>query len=128
MNFVPVRKEGPVVHFPNGQSANLGGDTTRLSDGEYRAGFRAHHLEVAGDSAEKPSFEAKLIATELTGSDTYIHVEALGERWIGLVPGLKTFQVGELFQIRLNPGNLLYFDQSGKSACPPGAETRNSRA
>ena len=116
MNFLPVRKQGGKVHFPNGQSTPAAQAVAALPDGEYRAGFRAHHLEVGGDAAGKVAFEGKLIVTELTGSDTYIHVETAGERWIGLVPGLQTFEIGGHVPLCLNPDNVFYFDQQGKLA------------
>ncbi len=128
MNFVPVRKEGKVVHFPNGQSALAGDDLAGSPDGDYRAGFRAHHLEVTRNTTDKLTFDAELVVTELTGSETYIHVAAMGERWIGLVPGVRAFQIGQVFQICLNPKHVFYFDKKGKlvdlprpKAAKPGA-------
>ena len=113
MNFLPVRKDSNVVHFPGGQSVEATGDLARRPDGEYRAGFRAHHVEMGEHSSDKIGFDAKLIATELTGSETYIHVEAEGERWIGLVPGLQMLEIGADLQICLNAKNLFYFDHDG---------------
>ncbi len=119
MNFVAVQKEGDVVHFPNGQSIPAGGDLAGLPNGEYRAGFRAHHLELGENTSGKLVFDAELVFTELTGSETYIHVSAAGEGWIGLIPGVHTFQVGQAFKICLNPKNIFYFDQAAKLAASP---------
>ncbi|MEM6474720.1 MAG: ABC transporter ATP-binding protein [Pseudomonadota bacterium] len=118
MNFVPVRKEGASVHFPGGQTAPASDDLTDLPDGEYRAGFRAHHVEIGAGRAGNLTFESTLIVTELTGSETYVHVEAAGQLWIGLVPGVHTFDAGQALQISLNPANLFYFDQNGALAGP----------
>jgi len=114
MNFVMVRKEGTQVHFPNRQSTSLGGDDAQLPDGEYRAGFRAHHLELGGNAVGKIAFDAKLIVTELTGSDTFFHIETVGERWIGLVAGPQPFAEGEALRVSVDPTNIFYFDQHGK--------------
>lgn len=116
MNFLPVRTEGGVVNFPNGQSTRIADDMAPMPDGEYRAGFRAHHLEFGTNTAGKIAFEAQLIVTELTGSDTYIHVESAGERWIGLVPGIQTFEPGQSLQLCIDPEILFYFDADGKLA------------
>ena len=122
MNFLSVRKEGTAIQFPGGQSTPAKGDLARLPDGEYRAGFRVHHVEMGGSAKHKTRFDAKLIATELTGSDTYIHVEAVGERWIGLIPGLHTLEADTALQISLNPENIFYFDRDGKLVAPLEAE------
>jgi len=126
MNFLPVWKDGTLVHFPDGQSTKARDDLAHLPDGEYRAGFRAHHLELGENPSDKITFEGKLIVTEFTGSDTYIHVEALDERWIGLVPGLQTFEIGQALQICLNPDNIFYFDRNGKLASLPNPESEKS--
>ncbi len=128
MNFMPVRKEAGALHFSNGQSFATGGGLTDLPDGEYRAGFRAHHLEIGEPTADKLVFDAKLIVTEITGSETFIHVEAAGERWIGLVPGIHAFEVSQHFQICLSPENIFYFDQRGHLAGSSNSETGQLRA
>jgi len=123
MNFLPVRKAGNLVTFPNGQTAQAGDELALLPDREYRAGFRAHHIEVGGRPADKLAFEAQLVITELTGSETYIHLEAAGERWIGLIPGTQTFEVGQQLHIGLDTANLFYFDHDGQRVGLPRAET-----
>jgi len=123
MNFLTAKKADAAIQFSNGQSTKANGDLARYSDGQYRAGFRAHHLELSDDSTGKIAFEAKLIATELTGSDTYIHIEVAGERWIGLLQGLQTLEIGQLLQICVSPENLFFFAQDGKLAGSPETET-----
>ena len=56
--------------------------------------------------------------TELTGSDTYVHFETMGERWIALVPGLANFAVGERLTLNADPKELFCFDADGQAATP----------
>ncbi|GAB5483425.1 MAG: ABC transporter ATP-binding protein [Parasphingorhabdus sp.] len=128
MNFVSVQKDGAVVHFPNGQTTILNDDLARLPNGEYKAGFRAHHLEMSDGQSDAVEFAAKLIVTELTGSDTYIHVNARDERWIGLIPGLQTFEVGQVLKISLDPKNIFFFDKDKKLVASPNHEPEKSGA
>ncbi len=128
MNFMSVRKGAGSFHYKSGQSFAADEGLADLPDGEYRAGFRAHHLEIGESTAGKLAFDAKLIVTEITGSETFIHVEAAGERWIGLVPGIHTFKVGQNFQICLNPESIFYFDQQGRLAVGSNPETGQMRA
>ncbi len=114
MNFVSVQKEGAVVRFPNEQSAKMNDGLAGLPDGEYRAGFRAHHLAVGESLSGAIEFDAKLIVTELTGSDTFVHLDTMDERWIGLVSGLQAFEVGQALKVCLSPENIFYFDNEGK--------------
>lgn len=113
MNFVTVQKTGTAIQFPNGQSTKADGGLAKAPDGAYKAGFRAHHLEIGKGPSIAIEFETKLIVTELTGSDTFIHLEALNERWTGLVPGLQNYEVGQSLDVSLNPKNIYYFDNNG---------------
>lgn len=128
MNFVAVRKEGSVIHFPGDQSTKAPEDMASLPDGEYRAGFRAHHVELSKGASDKVGFDAKLVTTEFTGSDTYIHIEAATGRWIGLVPGLQPLEIGTALQISVSPKNFFYFDGSGAlvGALTPTTEKRGA--
>lgn len=119
MNFVFVQKEGAVIHFPNGQSTKVDNEMANLPDGEYQAGFRAHHLDVGDGLSDAIKFEAKLIVTELTGSDTFVHLDTQGERWIGLVPGLQDFKIGQTLNVSLSPENVFYFDHNEKLVAAP---------
>ncbi len=122
MNFVSVQKKGSVVRYPNGQSTKADDRMAGLPDGEYRAGFRAHHLEIGSGDADAIKFEAKLIVTELTGSDTFVHLDAEGSRWIGLVPGLQDFKIAQTLEISLSPANVFYFDQKEKLVTVPAQQ------
>ena len=120
MNFVPVQKEGAVVRFPNGQSTEVNDGLADIPDGEYRAGFRAHHLAVGDGSPGAVKFDAKLIVTELTGSDSFVHLDTMDQRWIGLVSGLQSFDVGQILKVSLSPDKIFYFDGDGKLVASPG--------
>lgn len=119
MNFMSVQKEASIIRFPNGQFTNADDQMASLSDGEYRAGFRAHHLEIGHGLSDAIKFEGKLIVTELTGSDTFVHVETGDERWIGLVPSLQDFKIGQNIKISLDTENIFYFDQDEKLVVSP---------
>ena len=119
MNFVDVTKTGSTLRFPNGATAGTPLQIDSMPDGQYRAGFRAYQLKVGDAAPDAIGFEASLAAIELTGSDTFIHVDVSGDRWIGLVPGLQAFEVGQSFPVHLDPEGLFYFDQSGALASSP---------
>lgn len=116
MNFVPVQKSGERIRFPAGQSVPC---EIEMCDSEYRAGFRAHHLKLGSPEAGEIAFEAILTATELTGSETFIHVDVAGLSWIGLLPGPRALEIGERFELSLSPKDVLYFDPDGSLVSAP---------
>ena len=108
MNFVGVTSDGAVATFPNGKTVSAD-----LPEGEYRAGFRAHDLRIGDVEDDGVAFEAKVTVTELTGSETYVHLEAAGERWTLLLHGLHDFEPGQSLKVSVGAGDLFFFDQSG---------------
>lgn len=128
MNFMTVTKAGPVIGFPNGRTVELEGRLRNIPDGEYRAGFRAHQLCVGPDAQDATAFDARVLATELTGSETYVHLEAMGERWIALVPGLAAFEPGQLLEVGVSLKDVLFFDADGKAAIPAPAKIAAEQA
>ena len=114
MNFATVKKDGARIVFPNGNSAPAPTNLKNQSDGDYRVGFRAYQLKLAAAAEDDIGFDARLTGLELTGSDTFIHIDVSGERWIGLVPGLHSFEVGQSLDVHLDPGTLFYFSEDGE--------------
>ena len=114
MNFVSVRKNGAQIAFPSGQVLEEAASLANMPDGEYRAGFRAHSLKGGEGRDGEIVFDAKVLVTELTGSETFLHVEAAGERWIGLFSGPHSFAKDQELKLRVNPKNMMYFDLNGK--------------
>ncbi|KEO90055.1 ABC transporter ATP-binding protein [Erythrobacter longus] len=125
MNFVTVRKDGAKVHFPGGQLARVDAgpaDLADLADGEYRAGFRAHDIALGEGVAGDLTFAAKVNSTELTGSETFLHLDVQGDRWTALVRGPQVLAPGSDLHISLDPARIFYFDTNGKLARAPQRE------
>jgi len=114
INLVPVRKEGAKVHFPSGQVTQADRDFSSDTDGEYLAGFRAHHLEVGEQPGERLVFEVAVSATDITGSESFLHLEVEGADWVALVPGVRNYEAGSRITVSLDPRDVLYFNADGK--------------
>lgn len=80
--------------------------------------FRAHHLRLERRSAAAQTYELKVVSTELTGSETYVHVEFGGQKWVILAHGIHHFATGETFTAWLEPSDILMFDVDGAALAP----------
>jgi glycerol transport system ATP-binding protein len=118
MNFLQVTKTGRTLTFGEGQSAPVTGSLAGLDDGVYTAGFRPNHLEIASHSPNALKFETRLIVTELTGSETFVHMDHHGDRWVGLVHGVHNLALGEALQVYLNPSHIYIFGEDGSLIAP----------
>ncbi|MBV7410555.1 ABC transporter ATP-binding protein [Maritimibacter sp. DP1N21-5] len=118
MNFLPISKTGDRVMFGDGQSVPATGKLAELSDGRYAAGFRPNHLEIAKHSPDAMHFTTTLSVTELTGSETFVHLDHFGERWVGVVQGVHNLELGAELTVWLDPRHVYIFGEDGKLVAP----------
>ncbi|NAZ37416.1 ABC transporter ATP-binding protein [Rubellimicrobium sp. CFH 75288] len=118
MNFLRIVKSGSVLTFGRGRNAPATGRLAALPDGRYLAGFRPNHLEIGRHSPSAVDFETVLDATELTGSETFVHLDHDGERWVGLVHGIHDLDPGRPLRVYLDPIHLYVFDEDGRLVAP----------
>ncbi len=118
MNFLQVSKTGAKVMFGEGQSAAATGQLADLPDGRYLAGFRPNHLEILQHTDTALKFNARLSVTELTGSETFVHLDHAGERWVGLVHGVHDLAPGADLAVWLDPSHVYIFDAEGALVAP----------
>lgn len=114
MNFLQVTKSGNRLMFGDGQSAAATGSHGELADGTYIAGFRPNHLELSRQSGDGLEFTTQLAVTEITGSETFVHMNHHGERWVGLVHGVQDLEPGRSLQVFLDPAHVYIFAQDGR--------------
>ena len=63
-------------------------------------------------------FKAGLNVTELTGSETFVHLDHHGERWVGLIHGVHDLTLGEELSVWLDPRHVYIFGEDGQLVAP----------
>ncbi len=125
MNFLEIEKRGDALVYGDQKSMDadrlgLGPD---LADGHYTAGFRPAHLALSAPEGRAVRFETVLMVTEITGSETFVHLDHDGVRWVGLVPGIRHLEPGATLTAHLDPAHVYLFDAEGALIRPaPYAE------
>jgi glycerol transport system ATP-binding protein len=118
MNFVPCIKAGGNLRLGDSVTTKATGAFAGLADGVYEAGFRANHLELHRQSPDAVAFACTLGASEITGSETFLHLDHGAAHWVGLVHGVHNMPIGSELSIWLDPANLYLFDSAGRVAAP----------
>ena len=118
MNFLQISKTGDRLMFGDGQNARATGKLAELADGRYTAGFRPNHLEIRQHAPDAMRFTAELLVTELTGSETFIHLDHHGARWVGLVHGVHELTLGAPLDLWLDPRHVYIFSEAGDLVAP----------
>jgi glycerol transport system ATP-binding protein len=116
MNFVPCVKAGGSLTFGGAAPVAAGGALAGLRDGTYTAGFRANHLSLHGGGGVE--FVCTLVSTEITGSETFVHLRHGADRWVGLVHGVHDLAQGQELSLWLDPAHVYLFDAEGRLAAP----------
>lgn len=119
MNFVELVVDGSVARLPNGQTIPQIGMLQGLGSGTYVIGFRPNHVLLTDRRAGLVPVSAKIAVSEITGSESFIHVDAAGSRWIALEPGVYELNPGADLTIFLDPARFFVFAGDGKLVRAP---------
>jgi glycerol transport system ATP-binding protein len=88
-----------------------------VPDGAYTVGFRAHHLGLEASGApDAIHLPATVSVAEITGSESYVHLDVGAQRFVALVPGVKRLEPGSAVTAWLDPRHLFLFDGTGRLA------------
>ncbi|MDB5653256.1 MAG: transporter ATP-binding protein [Tardiphaga sp.] len=121
LNVVNIEKHDGFVHYAGGARAPASGLYAALLDGRYRVGFRAHQLEVADGIAGRHAFPAEVTVTEITGSESYVHLKRDASNWVAVLQGVHDFPPGHQLDAVLDPNNLFIFDSADRLVAAPPA-------
>ena len=116
MNFIPCTKQGGMLRFGLDVTTPATGSFASVQDGLYTAGFRANHLEIHQLGPQDVQFACTLGANEITGSETFLHLQHGGDRWVGLVHGVHDLGAGSQVGVWLDPAHAYLFDTAGQLA------------
>lgn len=98
-------------------------DQTRQADDRARRiGFRAHHLRMGEGAADDLAFEVSVASSEITGSESYVHVTYGAEQWCMLLHGVHTFEAGARLQTHVRRRDVLAFAEDGSTVAFAGAQ------
>jgi glycerol transport system ATP-binding protein len=120
LNIVGIEKKNGSVQYVGGGEAPANGLYAALPDGIYRVGFRAHQLALAGGPAGRHVFPAVVTVTEITGSESFVHLNRGTSNWVAVLQGVHEFEPGQQVDAVLDPGNLFVFDAIGRLVAAPG--------
>ena len=73
---------------------------------------------MTAGSAGAIGFDCRLMAMEITGSETFLHLNFGQDRWVGLVDGVRQFETGTNLRLWLDSAHIYIFDGAGRLAAP----------
>jgi glycerol transport system ATP-binding protein len=121
INTLAVRKSGGMLTSADGRlKLPASGLFAGVADGGYTIGFRPDHLYVRRPAGDAVPVNGIVALTEITGSESFIHVDFAGERWVALAHGVHDLEIGQPVELYLDPGRFFVFGPGGALAAAPG--------
>jgi len=122
LNTLDVQLTGGLLN--DGKGHHLGALTAApsLSDGSYTMAFRPHHASLTKTGVYQIAIEGVINTSEITGSETYIHISVGDNHWVVLTHGVHQVHAGEAITLYLNPSRYYLFSSAeGLLVQSPGA-------
>lgn len=119
LNIVGIQKKNGSVAYAGGGEAPASGLYASLPDGAFRVGFRAHQLEVADGAAGRHVFPATVSVTEITGSESFVHLHRESTDWVAVLHGVHEYEPGQRLDAALDPDNVFVFDAANRLVASP---------
>jgi glycerol transport system ATP-binding protein len=118
MNFMPCEKRAGHLTLGQGATTPATGAFAALPDGRYLAGFRANHLHLAPHGAGQVELTCRVVVTEITGAESFLHLAHGADKWVALVGGIHDLSPGTEVSLWLDPAHIYLFDAGGRLATP----------
>ena len=121
LNWAWVRKSGDMLLPDVGDEGQPGFDAipvparyVGIPDGRYALGLRPHHLALHRSDADEVPVTGQVVSTEITGSETFIHMRVLGD-WIVLAHGIHDLEPKTPVEVYFSLDRLMLFDDDERA-------------
>jgi glycerol transport system ATP-binding protein len=118
INLIEVTKRGDVIEGGGLTLPPVAG-LAGLADGRYTLGFRAYDLLLADPGQGCVAVPAVVAVSEITGSESFVHLDVGEARWIALTPGVMRVEPGSRLTAYVDPRRLFAFDRAGALVAAP---------
>jgi glycerol transport system ATP-binding protein len=115
LNTAKAKKAGNRLILASGGEISVPAHLANAPDGTCTIGFQPHHLAFAGKTAKRDCLDARVLVTEITGSESFVHLGRGDDRWILLTEGVRGYEPETDVRVLLDTRHLLAFDASGQA-------------
>jgi glycerol transport system ATP-binding protein len=119
MNFLTVKIENSTAATDVGPSLQPTGTLKDLPDGRFEVGFRPNHVSLGPWRQGLAAVKGTVAVSEITGSESFVHVDVPNTRWIALARGVHELQPGQAIELYLDPAKFFVFELGGNLVRAP---------
>ncbi len=109
LNELAINKRDGAIVTATGRQLPPIGVLANLADGQYRVGFRCDDVTVGGGGAGMLNFPGTVSVTELSGSESFVHVDVGLGTWVCLVRGVHDWLPGAATEVSVDMHRAMVF-------------------
>ena len=118
MNVVPIQKKSGKLVF-EGHETTAPSKAKELPDADYKVGIRPHHVYLSKPDTPSLKMNGVISTTEITGSESFIHVRIADLDVVALVHGVHRVEIGEPISVYLDQSKFFMFNNHEELVCAP---------
>ncbi|MDX8464499.1 ABC transporter ATP-binding protein [Mesorhizobium sp. VK23B] len=115
LNTIVLAKKGSDFLLEGGVKLPVPPELLGIPDASYTIGFQPHHLSLERPNASAVPVRAKVTITEITGSESFVHLDFADARWVMLAHGILDFETDDEVEVFIDPRHIMVFDQNGRA-------------
>ena len=113
LSELEMTKTGALMVLANGRKLPAESILPGVGDGTYRLGFRADAVTVGPHMPGRLSFSGTVAVTEISGSESFVHVDTGLGTWVCLVSGVHEWEPGDAVEAQLDLSQAFVFGPDG---------------
>ncbi|MEF0940413.1 ABC transporter ATP-binding protein [Rhizobium sp. BR 362] len=118
LNTISLDKRGNLFVLNGDMSLPVPQGLEAQPDGPYTIAFQPHHLALKPQTSEAVAAPARVMVTEITGSESFIHIDFADRRWVMLTQGVEDIDVDDAIDVYIDPRHIMVFDTNGAAVTP----------
>ncbi|WP_428390331.1 ABC transporter ATP-binding protein [Lichenicoccus sp.] len=119
LNELAVTRRADTISFGDGRTAPASDLLPDVPDGSYVVGFRVEHALIYRPEDNQGGFAGTVSVTEISGSESFVHVDLGFATWVALVLGVHEWEPGLPAEIAIDPRSLFVFSEDGALIAAP---------
>ncbi|MCZ7909080.1 ABC transporter ATP-binding protein [Agrobacterium leguminum] len=115
LNTIEVVKAGGAFTRADRAVIAVPAHLAAVPDGPLTIAFQPHHLFPQAKGEARQSIRARTLISEIAGSESFVHVEFSGRRWVMLAHGIHDIEPDRDIELFLDTKHLMAFDANGRA-------------
>ncbi|WP_366555160.1 ABC transporter ATP-binding protein [Aquibaculum sediminis] len=115
LNTIEVDKREATFLLDRGVSLPVPEELIGIPEGRYTLGFQPHHLALEQQTPQSVPIRASVSVAEITGSESFIHLDFGAVRWVLFTTGIHHFEPGDSVEAFIDPRRMMVFDAAGRT-------------